>query len=50
MAGPKNNTKLAYCLTERNRQKQRERRAKMLVEQRNELNKKHREMRQRNKG
>jgi hypothetical protein len=50
VAGPKNNTKPDDCLIEQKIQKQRERCAKLTVEQRNELNKKRREARQRNNG
>jgi hypothetical protein len=50
VAGPKNNTKPDDCLIQRKTQKQRERRAKLLVGQRKELNKKHHEARQRNNG
>ncbi|PWZ13684.1 ATP-dependent DNA helicase PIF1 [Zea mays] len=50
VAGPKNNTQPDDCSIERKMQKQRERRANLSVEQRNELNKKRREARQRNNG
>jgi hypothetical protein len=50
VAGPKNNTQPNDCSIERKMQKQRERRANLSVEQRNELNKKRREARQRNNG
>ena len=50
MAGPKNNTQPDDCSIERKMQKQREWRANLLTEQRNELNKKRREARQQNKG
>ncbi|XP_020400069.1 uncharacterized protein [Zea mays] len=48
--GPIKNTPLAGNSIERKRQRDRERRATMSVEQRNEYNNKRRQMRQRNKG
>jgi hypothetical protein len=50
MIGPVKNTPSGGNSIERKRQSDRERRATMLVEQRNEYNNKRREMRQRNKG
>ena len=50
MVGPIKNTPLAGNSIERKRQRDRERRATMSVEQRNEYNNKRRQMRQRNKG
>jgi hypothetical protein len=50
LAVPNNNTSPTDNFIERERQRHRERRAKMSVDQRNELNKKHREARQQNKG
>ncbi|KAL5657397.1 hypothetical protein ACJX0J_030560, partial [Zea mays] len=47
---PNNNTSLTDNFIERERQRHRERRAKMSVDQRNELNKKRCEARQQNKG
>jgi hypothetical protein len=50
LAVPNNNTSSIDNFIERERQRHRERRAKMSVDQRNELNKKHCEARQQNKG
>jgi hypothetical protein len=50
MVGPIKNTPSAGNSIERKRQRDRERRATMSVEQRNEYNNKRRQMRQRNKG
>jgi hypothetical protein len=50
MVGPIKNSPSAGNSIERKRQRDRERRATMLVEQRNEYNNKRRQMRQRNKG
>ncbi|ONL92436.1 hypothetical protein ZEAMMB73_Zm00001d027245, partial [Zea mays] len=47
---PNNNTSPTDNIIERERQRHRERRAKMSVDQRNELNRKRREARQQNKG
>ena len=47
---PNNNTSPTDNFIERERQRHRERRAKMSVDQRNKLNKKRREARQQNKG
>ena len=50
LAVPNNNTSPTDNFIERERQRHRERRAKMSVDQRNELNKKRRDARQQNKG
>jgi hypothetical protein len=50
LAVPNNNTSPTDNIIERERQRHRERRAKMSVDQRNELNRKRREARQQNKG
>jgi hypothetical protein len=50
MIGPVKNTSSAGNSIERKRQRDRERRATMSVQQRNEFNKKRREERQRKKG